>query len=166
MVTFPTPSATFLCKCIPPRSLCIHITATFLQHPYYFWGCFHPGFAGFSFFLTLLSSKSIPWTRLRGEKNPPIQLPALPLASCSGFMFDSNPTIYTAEPWAKPSVSGTCQKPQLFLSSINSFLPPSLHLLPMLCCRPGMMVPPGMPVPPGTVVAWSWWYNRDGGTLG
>lgn len=82
-------------------------------------------------FLTFLFSKSLPWIRLREEKNTSSQLPALPLASCSGFMFDSNPTIYTAEPWAKPNVSGTCQKPQLFLSPINSFLPPSLHLLPV-----------------------------------
>lgn len=82
-------------------------------------------------FLTFLFSKSLPWTCLRGEKNTSSQLPALPLASCSSFMFDSNPTIYTAEPWAKPNVSGTCQKPQLFLSPINSFLPPFLHLLPV-----------------------------------
>lgn len=147
VVTFPIPSATFLCRCFPPSCLCIHFTTAFLLHPSHFWGRFHPGFAGSPFFLTLLSSKSIPWTRLCREKNPSSQLPALPLASCSGFMFDSNPTIYTAEPWAKPSVSGTCQKPQLFLSSINSFLPPSLHLLPMLCCWPGMLVPRGMVEP-------------------
>lgn len=65
----------------------------------FLWGLFPSPFcwAPLSFvspFLTFLPSKGLAWTRFARRKK---QLPALPLACCSGFMFDSNSTIYTAE---------------------------------------------------------------------
>lgn len=58
------------------------------------------------------------WDVLARIKNPSsarCQLCLWPY--CSGFMFDSNPTVYPA----KPNGSATCQKPQLFLSPIKAF---------------------------------------------
>lgn len=84
------------------------------------------------------------------------QLPAL--AHCSSFMFDSNPTIYTAE---SSGPNPKSQEPARNLSLINSFLPPSLHLLlagdagPAGAADTGCpQAAPGCPISPPSLPAW------------
>lgn len=121
-VGFPHPLICLDFWMLPTMQLWINLSTSLLPHPSSFGGHFHPHFAGFSLFFCLFFPPSSPFSLRKawlghGAKNPTSsQLPALPLAYCSSFMFDSNPTIYNSKKlWAKPKVSGTCQKPQLFL---------------------------------------------------
>lgn len=91
-----------LAGCFPRYSLWISPSPPLLLLPSSFGVYFHPPSLGFPFLLFPPSSPlSLPKAWLgcaRIEENPTSsQLPALPLAYCSGFMFDSNSTIYTAE---------------------------------------------------------------------
>lgn len=91
-----------LAGCFPRCSLWINSFPPLLLLPSSFGVYFHPPSFGLPFLLFPPSSPfSLPkaWLgRACMEENPASsQLPALPLACCSGFMFDSNSTIYTAE---------------------------------------------------------------------
>lgn len=97
----PVPRTASLCRCFPLCCLWINVSTPSLLHPSSFGGYFHPHFAGlpFRFSLHHLSLFERPGLDTLAWRKKPTssQLPALPLAYCSGFMFDSNSTIYTAE---------------------------------------------------------------------
>lgn len=98
-VGFPISSTALLSRFFSFYSLWTKFSVPLLLYPSSFGGYFHPQFPALFFFAP--SPPFSPWTswleHAHMKLNPTSQLPALPLAYCSTFIFDSNSAIYTAE---------------------------------------------------------------------